>query len=112
MVPEAGLEPARHCCREILSLLCLPIPPPGHNEKYFYSRYWEPTYYTFANTKKVRRDWRREPESNRPTWICNPVHNRFAIAPCQFSKPDIASISKDANCSGSIYQILVPFAFV
>ncbi len=25
--------------------------------------------------------WRREPESNRPTWICNPVHNRFAIAP-------------------------------
>src|SRR3989338_7910511 len=26
--------------------------------------------------------WRREPESNRPTRICNPVHNRFAIAPC------------------------------
>ena len=25
--------------------------------------------------------WRREPESNRPTWICNPVHNRFAITP-------------------------------
>jgi hypothetical protein len=25
--------------------------------------------------------WRREPESNRPTRICNPVHNRFAIAP-------------------------------
>lgn len=30
MVPEAGLEPARYCYREILSLLCLPIPPPGH----------------------------------------------------------------------------------
>jgi hypothetical protein len=27
-------------------------------------------------------NWRREPESNRPTRICNPVHNRFAIAPC------------------------------
>ena len=27
------------------------------------------------------KQWRREPESNRPTWICNPVHNRFAIAP-------------------------------
>src|SRR5690554_4542375 len=25
--------------------------------------------------------WRRDPESNRATWICNPVHNRFAIAP-------------------------------
>ncbi len=28
-----------------------------------------------------RKNWRREPESNRPTRICNPVHNRFAIAP-------------------------------
>ena len=28
-----------------------------------------------------RTTWRREPESNRPTRICNPVHNRFAIAP-------------------------------
>ena len=28
-----------------------------------------------------RIHWRREPESNRPTRICNPVHNRFAIAP-------------------------------
>ena len=30
MVPGAGLEPARHCWRGILSPLCLPIPPPGH----------------------------------------------------------------------------------
>ena len=29
MVPGAGLEPARHCWRGILSPLCLPIPPPG-----------------------------------------------------------------------------------
>ena len=26
-------------------------------------------------------DWRREPESNWPGRICNPLHNRFAIAP-------------------------------
>ncbi len=26
-------------------------------------------------------DWRRDPESNRATRICNPLHNRFAIAP-------------------------------
>lgn len=25
--------------------------------------------------------WRREPESNRPTRLCRPLHNRFAIAP-------------------------------
>ena len=26
-------------------------------------------------------DWRRDPESNWADRICNPVHNRFAIAP-------------------------------
>jgi hypothetical protein len=30
VVPGAGIEPAQHCCRGILSPLCLPIPPPGH----------------------------------------------------------------------------------
>ena len=30
MVPEAGLEPAHHCWREILNLLCLPISPLWH----------------------------------------------------------------------------------
>src|SRR6266702_2350091 len=25
--------------------------------------------------------WRREPESSRPTRLCRPLHNRFAIAP-------------------------------
>ena len=32
MVPGAGIEPARPCEREILSLLCLPISPPGRME--------------------------------------------------------------------------------
>ena len=36
MVPGAGLEPARHCWRGILSPLCLPIPPPGHTVNYIY----------------------------------------------------------------------------
>lgn len=27
------------------------------------------------------KDWRREPESNRPKRLCRPLHNRFAIAP-------------------------------
>ncbi len=33
MVPGAGLEPAQPEGREILSLLCLPIPPPGHRAR-------------------------------------------------------------------------------
>jgi hypothetical protein len=27
-------------------------------------------------------NWRRDPESNWAGRICNPLHNRFAIAPC------------------------------
>ncbi len=30
MVPGAGIEPARLLSRKILSLVCLPISPPGH----------------------------------------------------------------------------------
>jgi hypothetical protein len=29
-VPGTGIEPAHSCERQILSLLRLPIPPPGH----------------------------------------------------------------------------------
>ena len=32
LVPGAGIEPARPYDREILSLLCLPISPPGQME--------------------------------------------------------------------------------
>ncbi len=35
LVPGAGLEPAQSCDREILSLLCLPIPPPGLTGVFF-----------------------------------------------------------------------------
>jgi hypothetical protein len=28
--------------------------------------------------------WRRDPESNWARRICNPLHNRFAIAPSDF----------------------------
>ncbi len=44
MVPGAGLEPARHCWRGILSPLCLPIPPPGHWMSYYTYLYKKYTY--------------------------------------------------------------------
>ena len=56
MVPRAGLEPAQPKGRGILNPLCLPISPPGHL-------------------------WRRVPESNRGTRICNPLHDHSANAP-------------------------------
>lgn len=31
LVPRAGLEPARPIGHQILSLTCLPIPPPRHS---------------------------------------------------------------------------------
>ena len=33
MVPEARIELARHCWHKILSLACLPIPPPGQGSE-------------------------------------------------------------------------------
>ena len=40
--------------------------------------------------------WRRGPESNRPTRICNPVHNRFATAP--YSKNHSFNTKKGSCC--------------
>ena len=69
-MPEAGIEPARRERRGILNPLCLPISPLGHRNRY-----------------QVRAAglsiWRHVPESNRTKRICNPLHNRFANAPCK-----------------------------
>ncbi len=73
--------------RRILSPLCLPVSPSGplRNDHRILP---EPTFppcrpkmQKAARSGFLREYWRREPESNRPTRICNPVHNRFAIAP-------------------------------
>ena len=36
---------------------------------------------TYFTIQAQRGDWRRGPESNRASRICNPVHNRFVTAP-------------------------------
>ena len=36
---------------------------------------------TYFTIQAQGRDWRRGPESNRASRICNPVHNRFVTAP-------------------------------
>ena len=77
--PEPGSNRYAPCAgkRRILSPLCLPIPPSGPKNP--------------AQRPGIRIEashaacgvhlWRRDPESNRADRICNPVHNRFAIAP-------------------------------
>jgi hypothetical protein len=71
MVPGAGLEPARPYERGILNPLCLPISPPGHRGYLLKKVSWY----------IAKRIWRRNPESNRDTRICNPLHSQSAIPP-------------------------------
>lgn len=49
MVPEAGIEPARSCLRQILSLVRLPISPLGHLKKCYYIKKY------FKNYLKCRK---------------------------------------------------------
>ncbi len=58
MVPGAGIEPARYCYRKILSLVRLPISPPG---------------LTGGGVDRSRTDI---------TLICNQLHNHSATTPC------------------------------
>ena len=79
LVPGAGVEPARPIAgkRRILSPQCLPISPSGQ------AHHCGPKSAGFGVCSEG--GWRRDPESNRANRICNPVHNRFAIAPCSMS---------------------------
>jgi hypothetical protein len=70
MVPRAGLEPARPYERGILNPLCLPISPPGQRG-----------VLVLLQAGIAKRIWRRNPESNRDTRICNPLHSQSAIPP-------------------------------
>ena len=48
----------------------------------------------------IRYFWRRDPESNRTNRICNPGHNRFAIAPSgPASKTPISNSDKKGKQS-------------
>ena len=67
--PERGSNPhAPFKGPRILSPLRLPISPSGRTSR--------------GRRRTTGQEvWRRDPESNRTRRICNPLHNRFAIAP-------------------------------
>ena len=77
VVSGTGLEPVSpYQGRRILSPLRIPISPSGRLCIIGRSRREN------GSTERSRsRHWRRDPESNRTGRICNPLHNRFAIAP-------------------------------
>ena len=84
MVPETGIEPVRPLFtkRRILSPLCLPISPLGLHMD---CQTKKPLFRGLDNHIAITLNnifWRRGPESNRASRICNPVHNRFVTAPC------------------------------
>ena len=86
VVPGTGVEPVRPFCRKrrILSPLCLPISPSGRPGRIstIPETKTAPTTMVDGAARSISRWWRRDPESNRARRICNPLHNRFAIAPC------------------------------
>src|SRR5690606_36479156 len=64
----------------ILSPLCLPISPSGRRAQQRPSHAKRAPSTGLAGLFATKW-WRREPESKRLDRICNPGHNRFAIAP-------------------------------
>ena len=63
---------------------------------------------TALNSKELRAViWRRGPESNRPTRICNPVHNRFATAPFLVTKKGsccFPNLQRDVGSSFNVWS--------
>ncbi len=83
--PERGSNPyAPVKGRRILSPLRLPVSPSGRMRRPGIMCSWRslPATNNEAPARPgLHRVWRRDPESNRAGRICNPLHNRFAIAP-------------------------------
>ena len=103
MVPGVGVEPTRkYKFRGILSPLCLPISPPGHQvdfskvcitsfevvpgvgveptRKYKFRGILSPLCLPISPPGQTLV-WRLVPESNLTVRICNPLYNRFTNAP-------------------------------
>ena len=64
VVPGTGIEPVRPLCRKAADF-----------------KSDVSTNFTTRARQQPELFWRRDPESNRARRICNPLHNRFAIAP-------------------------------
>ena len=89
MVPGTGIEPVRSLCRkaaDFKSDVSTNFTTRAHNG--IVKQKADSTAFQMVNQAADNiDDWRRDPESNRADRICNPVHNRFAIAPMSMPPP-------------------------
>ncbi len=89
MVPGTGIEPVRSLCRkaaDFKSDVSTNFTTRAHNG--IVKQKADSTAFQMVNQAADNiDDWRRDPESNRADRICNPVHNRFAIAPMSMLQP-------------------------
>ena len=86
MVPGTGIEPVRPLCRkaaDFKSAVSTNFTTRAHDDILEQKRSAAPNGEACGKC-----GWRRDPESNRAARICNPVHNRFAIAPMCFAPAD------------------------
>ncbi len=79
MVPGTGVEPVRPLCRKAADFKSA-VSTNSTIRAAGRGAHCAPLDRDLPGTTGVHR-WRRDPESNRADRICNPVHNRFAIAP-------------------------------
>jgi hypothetical protein len=101
--------------RGILSPLCLPISPPGRKKRkagsFPFSPYWsgrrvsnsrpQPWQGCALPTELLPRCWRREPESNRPTRICNPTSALESVGTARI----LWDSEGKGNCTGSVIRL-------
>ncbi len=74
LVPGTGIEPVRPLCRIAADFKSAVSTNSTTRAK-------RTTQLPPGTADAIDHFWRRDPESNRANRICNPVHNRFAIAP-------------------------------
>ena len=92
LVPGTGIEPVRPLCRIAADFKSAVSTNSTTRAK-------RTTQLPPGTADAIDHFWRRDPESNRANRICNPVHNRFAIAPvflavCRCCAPGTAPTKK------------------
>ena len=104
MVPGTGIEPVRPLCRKAADFK-------SDVSTNFTTRAAKGI--VVRNRLKCQQKthlgyWRRDPESNRAARICNPVHNRFAIAPMSVNHPmqlDVSASTKKGSLGFPLWNL-------
>lgn len=94
MVRLAGIEPAHHFWREILSLLCLPISPQPHDRAGDCSRPNHSYKAVYSWKMEKSREGRHQPPGRWPTitrWPFQPLQNFSLFEQAQIANGTVAA---------------------